>query len=155
VVRLRYKGRVPAISPRSSKRVASMATRMGIKQRILDIDSSGGQVEDAIRAGDVMADTSWTMWVREGAVCHSACVLLLAAGDDRVISGAVGVHRIIRIQSEATSRAQTQCRTARSARCDEGLPGAQRRRVAVADFMMTVPNRACASSRPTSCRPSA
>jgi len=141
VVRPRYKGRVAGDLTTLIERVASMATRMGIKQRILDIDSSGGQVEDAIRAGDVMADTNWTMWVREGAVCHSACVLLLAGGDDRVISGAVGIHRIIRIQSEASSRAEL---SAELHEVHEAMKDYLQRNgagVAIADFMMTVPNR--------------
>jgi len=141
VVRLRYKGRVAGDLTTLIERVASMATRMGIKQRILDIDSSGGQVEDAIRAGDVMADTNWTMWVREGAVCHSACVLLLAGGDDRVISGAVGVHRIIRIQSEATSRAQLSAELHEVHDAMKDYLERNGASVAVADFMMTVPNQ--------------
>jgi ATP-dependent protease ClpP protease subunit len=141
VVRLRYRGRIAGDFTTLIERVANMSARMGIDQRILDIDSSGGQVEDAIRAGDVMADTDWTMWVREGAVCHSACVLLLAGGDDRVISGAVGIHRIIRIQSDATTRAElsAELREVHDAMKDYlERNGAS---VAVADFMMTVPNR--------------
>jgi hypothetical protein len=107
------KGGAPALSrPHRGRRHHAHRTRRqhvpphGIDERILDIDSSGGQVEDAIRAGDAMADSGWTIWVRQGAVCHSACVLLLAGGDDRVIAGAVGIHRIIRIQSDA-SRARS------------------------------------------------
>ena len=93
------------------------------------------------RAGDVMAEANWTIWVREGAVCHSACVLLLAAGDDRVVSGAVGIHRIIRIQSAATSRAEL---SAELHEVHDQMKDYLERNgagVAVADFMMTVPNR--------------
>jgi hypothetical protein len=141
VVRLRYRGRVAGDFTALVERVGNMATRMGIPQRILDIDSSGGQVEDAIRAGDIMAESRWTIWVREGAVCHSACVLLLAGGDDRVISGAVGIHRIIRIQSAAGSRAEL---SAELHEVHEAMKDYLERNgagVAVADFMMTVPNR--------------
>ncbi|UHQ18195.1 hypothetical protein LVB87_08105 [Lysobacter sp. KIS68-7] len=141
VVRLRYKGRVAGDFTTLVERVSNMATRMGIRQRILDIDSSGGQVEDAIRAGDVIANTNWTMWVREGAVCHSACVLLLAGGDDRVISGAVGVHRIIRIQSDATSRAQLSAELHEVHDAMKEYLERNGASVAVADFMMTVPNQ--------------
>ena len=141
VVRLRYRGRVAGDFTTLIERVGNMAQRMGIQQRILDIDSSGGQVEDAIRAGDIMAEAGWTIWVREGAVCHSACVLLLAAGDDRVITGPVGIHRIIRIQSQASSRAELsdelrEVHDAMKAYLERNGAG-----VAVADFMMTVPNR--------------
>ena len=141
VVRLRYRGRVAGDITMLVERVGIMAHRMGIKQRILDIDSSGGQVEDAIRAGDIMAESRWTIWVREGAVCHSACVLLLAGGDDRLISGPVGIHRIIRIQSKATSRAEL---SAELHEVHDSMKAYLERNgagVAVADFMMTVPNR--------------
>ena len=141
VVRLRYRGRIAGDVTTLIERVANMSHRMGIDERILDIDSSGGQVEDAIRAGDAMADSGWTIWVRQGAVCHSACVLLLAGGDDRVIAGAVGIHRIIRIQSSATSRAEL----SRELRDVHGQMEEYLERngaaVAVADLMMTVPNR--------------
>ncbi|BCT91397.1 hypothetical protein LYSHEL_04210 [Lysobacter helvus] len=141
VLRLRYRGRIAGDFTNLVERVGNMSVRMGIKQRILDIDSSGGQVEDAIRAGDIIADGNWTIWVREHAVCHSACVLLLAGGDDRVISGAVGIHRIIRIQSDATSRAEL---SAELHEVHDEMKAYLERNgagVAVADFMMTVPNR--------------
>ena len=141
VVRLRYKGRVAGDFTTLMERVTSMAHRMGIKQRILDIDSSGGQVEDAIRAGDIIANDNWTMWVREGAVCHSACVLLLAGGDDRIISGPVGVHRIIRIQSDATSRKELSAELHEVHDAMKDYLARNGASVAVADFMMTVPNR--------------
>src|SRR5690606_35665019 len=106
VVRLRYEGKVAADFADLVERVTAMAERMGIDKRILDIDSAGGQVEDAIRAGDTIANTHWTIWVREGGMCHSACVFILAAGDNRLVSGPVGIHRIIRLYSKATTRAE-------------------------------------------------
>lgn len=141
LVRLRYRGRIAGDFTTLVERVASMAARMGIRSRILDIDSSGGQVEDAIRAGDVIAESGWTIKVRGDAVCHSACVLILAAGDDREIEGPVGIHRIIRIDSGATSRAEL----SRELREVHGQMEEYLQRngaaVAVADLMMTVPNR--------------
>lgn len=141
VLRLHYKGRIAGDFTALIERVAAMAARMGIAGHVLDIDSSGGQVEDAIRAGDVIAETNWQIEVREDAVCHSACVLILASGDDRRIAGAVGIHRIIRIQSAANSRKELS-RELRDvhAQMEEYLErnGAA---VAVADLMMTVPNR--------------
>ena len=141
VVRLRYRGRVAGDFTALVERVANMSVRMGIGQRILDIDSSGGQVEDAIRAGDIVANDNWTIWVREGAVCHSACVLLLAGGDDRIISGPVGVHRIIRIQSDATSRKELSAELHEVHDAMKEYLARNGASVAVADFMMTVPNR--------------
>lgn len=141
VMRLHYKGRIAGDFTVLVERAASMAARMGIARRVLDLDSSGGQVEDAIRAGDAIAESNWQIHVRPEAVCHSACVLILASGDERRIAGAVGIHRIIRIQSEATSRAEL----SRELRQVHGEMEDYLQRngaaVAVADLMMTVPNR--------------
>lgn len=105
-LRVRYRGRIDAGFTALVERVAEMADRMQIATRILDIDSTGGIVEESIKAGDVLADGGWTVWVRSDSVCHSACVLVLAAGDTRSIAGKVGIHRILRSGSKATSRAE-------------------------------------------------
>jgi len=141
VVRLHYRGKIDAGFADTVERVAAMATRMGIRHRILDLDSPGGVIEDGIRAGDAMGDEHWTVWVREGAVCHSACVLILAAGDQRLVSGAVGIHRMIRLSSTATTRQQLTAELQQvHAQLDDYLQrnGAA---TAIADLMMTVPSR--------------
>ena len=141
VVRLRYAGKIASDFTALMARVSAMADRMEIGNRVLDLDSSGGQVEFAMRAGDVIAEAGWTIWVREHAICHSSCVLVLAAGDNRLISGKVGVHRIIRLQSEATSRAELN-RELRDVHAKiEDYLSRNGVAVAVADLMMTVPNR--------------
>lgn len=141
VLRVRYQGRIASDFTELMTRVSEMAKRMEIKTRILDIDSAGGQVENAIEAGDAIGASGWTIWVREGSVCHSACVLILASGDTRMISGKVGVHRIIRLRSKATSRAELSRELADvQSRIEDYLErnGAS---IAVANLMMTVPNR--------------
>ncbi|MFT3896691.1 MAG: hypothetical protein QM719_03200 [Thermomonas sp.] len=141
IVRLHYRGKVDAGFADMVERVAAMATRMGIRHRILDIDSPGGVIEDGIRAGDAMGDEHWTVWVREGATCHSACVLILAAGDQRLVSGAVGIHRMIRLSSTATTRQQLNAELQQvHSQLDDYLQrnGAA---TAIADLMMTVPSR--------------
>ncbi|MGY1459613.1 MULTISPECIES: hypothetical protein [unclassified Luteimonas] len=141
LVRLRYQGKINAGFHALVERVAAIADRMEIGKRVLDIDSSGGQVEDAIKAGDAIGASGWTIWVREGASCHSACVLILGAGDVRMISGPVGIHRIIRMSSTATSRAQlNEELQAVYGRVKEFL-ARNGVAVAVADMMMAVPNR--------------
>lgn len=140
-VRLRYDGKIGAGFTALVQRVAAMANRMDIQSRVLDISSPGGHVEEAIRAGDVMADTRWDIWVREDAICHSACVLVLAGGDTRSIEGKVGIHRLFRDQSKANSRAELRAEL-RQVHADvteylERNGGA----AALADLMMTVPNR--------------
>ncbi|MFD0740491.1 hypothetical protein ACFQZQ_14500 [Lysobacter koreensis] len=141
VVRLRYVGKIDAGFTALVERVAAMATRMDIDTRLLDIDSAGGQVEDAMRAGDAIGAAHWAIQVGDQAVCHSACVLVLAAGDTRTIAGKVGIHRMVRIGSTATSRRElSQELRDVYAQMKDYLErnGAA---VAVADLMMTVPNR--------------
>ncbi|HRN62699.1 MAG TPA: hypothetical protein PLF73_09600, partial [Luteimonas sp.] len=141
VMRLRYVGKINGGFAAMMQRVTQVADELGIGKRVLDIDSSGGMVEDAIRAGDRIAESRWTIWVREGAVCHSACVFVLAAGDMRMISGRVGIHRIIRMSSTATSRVELN----RELRVvyDRVRDYLERNgaATAVADMMMAVPNR--------------
>ena len=106
MVRLRYRGKIDAGFTALMARVTEIADRMEIRNRVLDIDSAGGQVEEAIRVGDQIAESRWSIWVREGSLCHSACVLVLAAGDTRSIAGKVGIHRLMRLKSRATTRVE-------------------------------------------------
>lgn len=141
LLRLRYAGKINDGFAELVRRLALLADQAGIDRRILDLDSSGGQVESAIRAGDVIGESGWTIWVREGSICHSACVFVLAAGDNRLIAGQVGIHRMMRISSTATTRAElSQELQDVYANVKDYL---QRNgvAVAVADLMMTVPNR--------------
>jgi hypothetical protein len=141
LVRVRYRGKINAVFVESMWRLSHVADALQIGRRVLDMDSSGGQVEAAIRAGDQIGESGWTMWVREGSVCHSACVFVLAAGDNRLLAGKVGIHRMMRISSRATSRAELNEELQQVyANVRDYL---QRNGVAVgvADLMMTVPNR--------------
>ena len=141
LIRLRYEGKVLASFAALAERVGKVATDLGIGKRILDIDSSGGHVEAAIRAGDAIGENDWTIWVRDDSVCHSACVLLLAAGDMRVIAGPVGLHRMIRVGSAATSRREL---GEELRKVSEDLRNYLERNGAsleVYDIMTTVPNR--------------
>ena len=141
LLRLRYKGKVTSSFAALMERSGRVASDLGIGKRILDIDSAGGHVEAAIRAGDAIGENDWTMWVRGDSACHSACVLLLAAGDMRVIAGPVGIHRMIRLRSSATSRKELgeELRTV----SDEMRNYLERNGASdkVYDLMTTVPNR--------------
>jgi len=141
LVRLRYHGSIDPGFTALVERVGAIAQRMDIDEHILDIDSTGGQVEEAIRAGDAIAGAQWAIWVRQHSVCHSACVLVLAAGDTRSIAGKVGIHRLIRDQSKATTRRELSAELhdvteqVRDYLSRNGVAGA------LADQMMIVPNR--------------
>lgn len=141
VLRLRYAGKIADDFTVLVQRVTTVADTLGIEKRVLDIDSAGGQVEDAIRAGDFIAESRWTIWVREGAVCHSACVFVLGAGDTRLISGKVGIHRIIRMSSSATTRAELNAELRTVYERVRGYLERNGVATAVADLMMAVPNR--------------
>jgi len=141
VLRLRYRGRIAADFTALVDRVARVADGLGIGSRVLDLDSTGGQVEDAIRAGDLIGGKRWTVWVREDSVCHSACVFVLAGGDARRLAGRVGIHRIIRLSSTATSR--TELNTELQAVYATVRAYLERNGASplLADVMKTVPNR--------------
>jgi membrane-bound ClpP family serine protease len=141
VTRVRYKGRIDSDFTRLIQRITTVADELGIDHRVLDLHSTGGLIEDAIRAGDFIGESNWSIWVREDSYCHSACVLILSAGDKRTIAGQVGIHRIIRMSSTARTRAElNQELHVVHRRVREYLErnGAA---LAVADLMMAVPNR--------------
>ncbi len=140
-IRLSYRGKIAADFTDLVERVGAMADRMDIGTRVLDLDSSGGRVEDAMKAGDAIAESHWTLRVGEDAICHSACVLVLAAGDDRTIAGKVGIHRMVRIGSKASSRAQLSEELQQVYQQMKAYLERNGASVAVADLMMTVPNR--------------
>lgn len=140
VLRVRYSGKISSDFADLVERLSAMADRMEIGRRILDIDSAGGQVEDGIRAGDAIGDAHWTIWVRDGSLCHSACVFILAAGDNRIISGDVGIHRIIRLHSDATTRAELEAELRDVHDRIKEYFARNGVDVAVADMMMTVPS---------------
>ncbi|HET8818819.1 MAG TPA: hypothetical protein VFM73_04680 [Xanthomonadaceae bacterium] len=139
-LRLHYDGKIAGDFDALVRRIVAVADDTGISNRVLDIDSSGGRIEDAIRVGDAIAESGWTVWVREDAVCHSACVLVIAAGDMRMIAGPVGVHRMVRIGSAATSRAELNQELQAVYEDMKGYLQRNGAAVAVADLMMTVPN---------------
>jgi len=140
-IRLSYRGKIAADFADLVERVGAMADRMDIRTRVLDLDSSGGRVEDAMKAGDAIAESHWTIRVGENAICHSACVLVLAAGDDRTIDGKVGIHRMVRIGSKASTRAELSDELQQVYQQLKAYLERNGASVAVADLMMTVPNR--------------
>lgn len=61
LIRLRYKGKVSASFAALAERVGKVASDLGVGKRILDIDSGGGSVEAAMRAGDAIGENDWTI----------------------------------------------------------------------------------------------
>lgn len=141
ILRLSYEGKIATDFTALVERVGNVAERLKIERRILDLNSSGGHVEDAMKAGDAIGASQWTIHVGEHAICHSACVLILAAGDDRQIAGKVGIHRMIRVDSTATTRAELSQELREVYEKMKEYLERNGASVAVADLMMTVPNR--------------
>ncbi|MFZ7096962.1 hypothetical protein ACOPJQ_13900 [Luteimonas dalianensis] len=141
VMRLRYEGRLTGEFTALIERVIALADELEIDKRVLDLDSAGGQVEDSMEAGDLIAESGWTVWVREGSNCHSSCVFILSAGDSRLITGRVGIHRIIRMSSTATTRRELNAELRAVHDRVRGYLERNGAAVAVADMMMVVPNR--------------
>ena len=141
VLRLRYRGKIASDFTALVERVTRMADGLGIGNRVLDLDSTGGQVEDAIRAGDWIGKHHWTLWVREDSVCHSACVFVLAGGDSRVLAGRVGIHRIIRLSSTATNREELNTELQAVYATVRAYLERNGASPLLADVMKTVPNR--------------
>jgi hypothetical protein len=141
LVRVRYSGRIGPGFASVLQRITATADGLGIDKRVLDLDSAGGQIEEAIRAGDFIAESRWTIWVREDSICHSACVLILGGGDRRVIAGPVGIHRIIRMSSTASTRAELNAELNAVYQRVRAYLERNGVAVAVADLMMAVPNR--------------
>lgn len=140
-LRLNYQGKIATDFTALVERVGNLAERLKIERRVLDLDSSGGHVEDAMKAGDTIGASRWTIYVGQHSICHSACVLILAAGDDRQITGKVGIHRMIRVDSIATTRAELSQELREVYEKMKQYLERNGASVAVADLMMTVPNR--------------
>lgn len=60
---------------------------------VLDLDSPGGDVTEAIKIAKSLADESVVTTVDQGKNCVSACVIVLAGGIARVVTGNIGIHR--------------------------------------------------------------
>ena len=66
---------------------------VGLLGAYLDLDSRGGDVEAAIKAGTIGRNYGVHTLVGEHSSCASACALLLIGGVNRTVFGRVGIHR--------------------------------------------------------------
>jgi hypothetical protein len=60
---------------------------------VVQLDSSGGDVETAIALGKQIRELFGYVQIPHQAQCLSSCVLILAAGAYRDVKGVVGIHR--------------------------------------------------------------
>jgi ATP-dependent protease ClpP protease subunit len=59
----------------------------------LSIDSDGGDVEAAMKCGEIARKYHLSISVPRNASCASACVFLLVGGSSRLVVGRIGIHR--------------------------------------------------------------
>lgn len=58
-----------------------------------NLNSSGGEVEEAIKIGEIIRKNEFNVSVPTGAECLSSCIFILSAGVLRHAYGRVGIHR--------------------------------------------------------------
>jgi hypothetical protein len=59
----------------------------------LALNTPGGDVTAAMEIGRLLRKEQATVYVEPGAICYSACVLILAGAVERNMRGKVGIHR--------------------------------------------------------------
>ena len=60
---------------------------------VLELNSRGGSVIDAVRIAELFELHPVVIAIRKKAICASSCVFILLAGTHRIASGKVGLHR--------------------------------------------------------------
>lgn len=85
-----------AIDIGSSARLAAELEARGEYVAMVDLDSPGGSVQDALEMSVMLRERGVPVRVAEGSLCASSCPLVLAGGAVREVSalGSVGVHQI-------------------------------------------------------------
>lgn len=80
---------------RVPKDIASAEASLGKPNSSLwvNVSSEGGDVQTAMAIGRFLRQRRATVFVQADSECLSSCVLLLAAGSDRLVYGKVGIHR--------------------------------------------------------------
>lgn len=87
-------GRIDLFTLYSFARVMNDPRLAENKRKVVKLDSEGGSVTAAMAVGHIIRDQGFVTGVDRNGRCLSACVLLLAAGTERLIaSRRVGVHR--------------------------------------------------------------
>lgn len=141
MVHLYYKGAIGSDLKPLLLALHQVLSDEGIRTRIFEIDSSGGDVDATMATGEELSNGNWAVWVNREARCYSACVLLLAAGTHRSISGQVGIHRMLNPKSRARTPAELQVELESRLNAVKNYLTRYGANPALADLMMTIPSR--------------
>ena len=113
---------VGAIDLGAFDRFAEEIAARGEYVELVDLNSPGGSVEDAMQIADLIREHDFKTRVSDGALCASSCPLILAGGAQRFAApnALIGIHQIFSLgdinASPEAAMAQTQTTTARVAR---------------------------------------
>ncbi len=77
-------------------------------QPIVVLNSTGGDVQAAIRIGRKLRRVHAIASIGSQGKCYSACVFILAGATDRVVNGNVGIHRPFSMDTSSRSYSEAQ-----------------------------------------------
>ena len=85
-----------AIDPGSAARFAAEIEARGEYVKVVQLDSPGGSVSDALAMSKLIRERQLNTVVEKGALCASSCPILLSGGVERTVAegAVVGVHQI-------------------------------------------------------------
>ncbi len=87
-------GEIDSSTPRGFERaIRSLRTNGCSGPVMVYLNSGGGDIQAALRTGQLARDNDVVNSVLEGSQCASACVLLLVGGATRIVLGRIGLHR--------------------------------------------------------------
>ena len=59
---------------------------------LISLDSTGGDVREAMKIGRLFREKLLTVWVARNSKCYSSCVISLLGGVARLSMGEIGIH---------------------------------------------------------------
>ncbi|NHT78645.1 hypothetical protein G8E10_23375 [Rhizobiaceae bacterium CRRU44] len=85
-----------AIDPGAAARFAAEIEARGEYVKVVQLDSPGGSVSDALAMSKLIRDRQLNTIVEKGALCASSCPIVLSGGVERTVAegAVVGVHQI-------------------------------------------------------------
>lgn len=85
-----------AIDPGAAVRFAAEIEARGEYVKVVQLDSPGGSVSDALAMSKLIRERQLNTVVEKGALCASSCPIVLSGGVERTVAegGIVGVHQI-------------------------------------------------------------
>ena len=65
------------------------------KPKLIILNSSGGNIAASLRLAQFIRESGINTWVRENAICASACVLVFLSGEQRLCEGEMYLHQFL------------------------------------------------------------